>query len=184
MWLSKSIGCQWKQLNINVFAYSLFSEYKVTSSFENHVFTLWPLTQCDLWLCPAGSSVTQLKASDPEGEPLVYGVSGEEAMRYFSVNSVTGVVWLRQQLDREVRPPQHTHKWPKHYSQKRTSLGKRRWKVNDQMMKEQWKVQYSWAGMEKKGFWVQKEVSFFFSVLLSCATCPCNVYADVCLCLH
>ncbi|KAI4812227.1 hypothetical protein KUCAC02_023632, partial [Chaenocephalus aceratus] len=47
------------------------------------------------------SSVTQLKASDPEGEPLVYGVSGEEAMRYFSVNSVTGVVWLRQQLDRE-----------------------------------------------------------------------------------
>ncbi|KAJ4949642.1 hypothetical protein JOQ06_021151 [Pogonophryne albipinna] len=48
-----------------------------------------------------GSSVTQLKASDPEGEPLVYGVSGEEAMRYFSVNSVTGVVWLRQQLDRE-----------------------------------------------------------------------------------
>lgn len=51
----------------------------------------------------AGSSVAQLKAVDPEGEPLIYGVSGEEAMRYFSVNRDTGVVWLRQQLDREVR---------------------------------------------------------------------------------
>lgn len=50
----------------------------------------------------AGSSVAQLKATDPEGEPLIYGVSGEEAMRYFSVNKDTGVVWLRQQLDREV----------------------------------------------------------------------------------
>lgn len=50
----------------------------------------------------AGSSVAQLKATDPEGEPLLYGVSGEEAMRYFSVNKDTGVVWLRQQLDREV----------------------------------------------------------------------------------
>lgn len=56
------------------------------------------------WLvCLAGSSVAQLKATDPEGEPLIYGVSGEEAMRYFSVNKDTGVVWLRQQLDREVR---------------------------------------------------------------------------------
>lgn len=51
----------------------------------------------------AGSSVAQLKAVDPEGEPLIFGVSGEEAMRYFSVNRDTGVVWLRQQLDREVR---------------------------------------------------------------------------------
>lgn len=47
--------------------------------------------------------MAQLKATDPEGEPLMYGVSGEEAMRYFSVNKDTGVVWLRQQLDREVR---------------------------------------------------------------------------------
>lgn len=68
------------------------------------------LTHLDLWpLWLAGSSVAQLKANDPEGEPLVYGVSGEEAMRYFSVNQDTGVVWLRQQLDREVRTPkQHT----------------------------------------------------------------------------
>ncbi|CAG04744.1 unnamed protein product [Tetraodon nigroviridis] len=49
------------------------------------------------------SSVAQLKATDPEGEPLIYGVSGEEAMKYFSVNKDTGVVWLRQQLDRETK---------------------------------------------------------------------------------
>lgn len=52
--------------------------------------------------------MAQLKAMDPEGEPLIYGVSGEEAMKYFSVNKDTGVVWLRQQLDREVRG-KHTH---------------------------------------------------------------------------
>ncbi|KAF3842337.1 hypothetical protein F7725_024288 [Dissostichus mawsoni] len=67
--------------------------------FLNYFFSTYLLIYEDT---PVGSSVTQLKASDPEGEPLVYGVSGEEAMRYFSVNSVTGVVWLRQQLDREV----------------------------------------------------------------------------------
>ena len=50
--------------------------------------------------------MAQLKATDPEGEPLIFGVSGEEAMKYFSVNRDTGVVWLRQQLDREVK---HTH---------------------------------------------------------------------------
>ncbi|XP_033956694.1 cadherin-23 [Pseudochaenichthys georgianus] len=66
--------------------------------FLNYFFSTYLLIYEDT---PVGSSVTQLKASDPEGEPLVYGVSGEEAMRYFSVNSVTGVVWLRQQLDRE-----------------------------------------------------------------------------------
>uniref|UniRef100_A0A8D3CSG3 Cadherin-23 n=1 Tax=Scophthalmus maximus TaxID=52904 RepID=A0A8D3CSG3_SCOMX len=60
---------------------------------------------CPAWWIsqPDGSSVAQLKANDPEGEPLVYGVSGEEAMRYFSVNQDTGVVWLRQQLDRETK---------------------------------------------------------------------------------
>lgn len=68
-----------------------------------------PIGHYDLWpviFCPQGSSVAQLKATDPEGEPLIYGVSGEEAMKYFSVNKDTGVVWLRQQLDREV--------WGKH----------------------------------------------------------------------
>lgn len=58
-----------------------------------------------------GSSVAQLKADDPEGEPLIYGVSGEEAMKYFAVTKETGVVWLRQQLDREVQTNKlvHTH---------------------------------------------------------------------------
>lgn len=51
----------------------------------------------------SGSSITQLQAVDPDGEPLVFGVLGEEAMRYFAVQETTGVVWLRQPLDREVR---------------------------------------------------------------------------------
>lgn len=49
-----------------------------------------------------GSSVTQLLARDLDNDPLVFGVVGEEASRFFAVESVTGVVWLRQPLDREV----------------------------------------------------------------------------------
>ncbi|XP_072246399.1 cadherin-23-like [Leuresthes tenuis] len=66
--------------------------------FLNYFFSTYLLIYEDM---PIGSSVAQLKATDPEGEPLIFGVSGEEAMRYFSVNRDTGVVWLRQQLDRE-----------------------------------------------------------------------------------
>ncbi|XP_035848378.1 cadherin-23 isoform X4 [Sander lucioperca] len=68
--------------------------------FLNYFFSTYLLIYEDM---PVGSSVAQLKAEDPEGEPLMYGVSGEEAMRYFSVNKDTGVVWLRQQLDRETK---------------------------------------------------------------------------------
>ncbi|XP_061601899.1 cadherin-23 [Cololabis saira] len=68
--------------------------------FLNYFFSTYLLIYEDT---PIGSSVAQLKATDPEGEPLMYGVSGEEAMRYFSVNRETGVVWLRQQLDREAK---------------------------------------------------------------------------------
>ncbi|KAF1375961.1 hypothetical protein PFLUV_G00225630 [Perca fluviatilis] len=68
--------------------------------FLNYFFSTYLLIYEDM---PVGSSVAQLKAEDPEGEPLLYGVSGEEAMRYFSVNKDTGVVWLRQQLDRETK---------------------------------------------------------------------------------
>lgn len=64
---------------------------------DNPPWDHWPSV-----VCLAGSSVTQLQAIDPENEPLIYGISGEEAMKYFSVNDKTGVVWLRQQLDREV----------------------------------------------------------------------------------
>ncbi|XP_026165849.1 cadherin-23 [Mastacembelus armatus] len=68
--------------------------------FLNYFFSTYLLIYEDT---PIGSSVAQLKATDPEGEPLVYGVSGEEATKYFSVNQDTGVVWLRQQLDRETK---------------------------------------------------------------------------------
>lgn len=51
-----------------------------------------------------GSSVTQLLARDMDNDPLVFGVSGEEASRFFAVEPDTGVVWLRQPLDREVGP--------------------------------------------------------------------------------
>uniref|UniRef100_A0A8C7FVV4 Cadherin-23 n=1 Tax=Oncorhynchus kisutch TaxID=8019 RepID=A0A8C7FVV4_ONCKI len=51
----------------------------------------------------SGTSVTQLEALDPEQEPLIFGVVGEEAMRYFAVARDTGVVWLRQPLDRETK---------------------------------------------------------------------------------
>lgn len=47
--------------------------------------------------------MTQLLARDLDNDPLVFGVVGEEASRFFAVESVTGVVWLRQPLDREVR---------------------------------------------------------------------------------
>uniref|UniRef100_A0A8C0BDQ6 Cadherin related 23 n=1 Tax=Buteo japonicus TaxID=224669 RepID=A0A8C0BDQ6_9AVES len=38
-----------------------------------------------------------------DNDPLVFGVVGEEASRFFAVESVTGVVWLRQPLDRETK---------------------------------------------------------------------------------
>lgn len=46
--------------------------------------------------------MTQLLARDMDNDPLVFGVSGEEASRFFAVEPDTGVVWLRQPLDREV----------------------------------------------------------------------------------
>ncbi|XP_039477829.1 cadherin-23 [Oreochromis aureus] len=68
--------------------------------FLNYFFSTYLLIYEDT---PIGSSVAQLKADDPEREPLIYGVSGEEAMKYFAVTKETGVVWLRQQLDRETK---------------------------------------------------------------------------------
>uniref|UniRef100_A0A4W3GSP8 Cadherin-23 n=1 Tax=Callorhinchus milii TaxID=7868 RepID=A0A4W3GSP8_CALMI len=49
------------------------------------------------------ASITTLLGEDSDHDPLVYGVVGEEASRYFAVESQTGVVWLRQPLDREVK---------------------------------------------------------------------------------
>uniref|UniRef100_A0A8C6RT94 Cadherin-23 n=1 Tax=Nannospalax galili TaxID=1026970 RepID=A0A8C6RT94_NANGA len=67
--------------------------------FTNHFFDTYLLISEDT---PVGSSVTQLLARDMDNDPLVFGVSGEEASRFFAVEPDTGVVWLRQPLDREV----------------------------------------------------------------------------------
>lgn len=134
-------NCKSPEKCINVFNYLDLIQGWVRSLPIEH-FNFWPMI-----LCPQGSSVAQLKATDPEGEPLIYGVSGEEAMKYFSVNKDTGVVWLRQQLDREV--------WGKHklclhiqitkanlLQKKETAFGGHfendRRNVNHHMMKGQW----------------------------------------------
>ncbi|KAJ8014083.1 hypothetical protein DPEC_G00036570 [Dallia pectoralis] len=54
-------------------------------------------------MCISGASVTKLEGFDPDQEPLIYGVVGEESLRYFAVDKETGVVWLRQALDRETK---------------------------------------------------------------------------------
>uniref|UniRef100_A0A672NZK3 Cadherin-23-like n=1 Tax=Sinocyclocheilus grahami TaxID=75366 RepID=A0A672NZK3_SINGR len=66
--------------------------------FQNYFFQSYLLIYENT---PVGTSITQLQAVDPDGEPLIFGVVGEEAMRYFAVQETTGVVWLRQPLDRE-----------------------------------------------------------------------------------
>ncbi|KAJ8418078.1 hypothetical protein AAFF_G00137870 [Aldrovandia affinis] len=67
--------------------------------FTNYFFqTYLPIYEDEL----VGTSVAQLSALDVDEEPLVFGVVGEEAQRYFGVEDDTGVVWLRQSLDREV----------------------------------------------------------------------------------
>ncbi|XP_056327409.1 cadherin-23 [Danio aesculapii] len=68
--------------------------------FQNYFFQSYLLVYEDT---PVGTSITQLQAVDPDGEPLIFGVVGEEAMRYFAVQGTTGVVWLRQPLDREAK---------------------------------------------------------------------------------
>ncbi|XP_051504307.1 cadherin-23 [Myxocyprinus asiaticus] len=68
--------------------------------FQNYFFQSYLLIYEDT---PVGTSITQLQAVDPDGEPLIFGVVGEEAMRYFAVQQTTGVVWLRQPLDRETK---------------------------------------------------------------------------------
>ncbi|CAH1246628.1 CDH23 [Branchiostoma lanceolatum] len=48
-----------------------------------------------------GSSVYTLSATDADGDPLTYGVTGQVSMRLFSVDSTSGVVILQTSLDRE-----------------------------------------------------------------------------------
>nr|XP_023402954.1 cadherin-23-like [Loxodonta africana] len=85
LWLFVLISGCWGQVNRLPF-------------FTNHFFDTYLLISEDT---PVGSSVTQLLARDMDNDPLVFGVSGEEASRFFAVEPDTGVVWLRQPLDRE-----------------------------------------------------------------------------------
>ncbi|XP_037533900.1 cadherin-23 [Nematolebias whitei] len=100
-----SVGSGGKMAALRLFLpflllHSFCEGYNQPPSFTNYFFSTYLLIYEDL---PIGSSITKLTAVDPEGEPLIFGVSGEEAMRYFSVDRNTGVVWLRQQLDRETK---------------------------------------------------------------------------------
>uniref|UniRef100_A0A8C0XQH5 Cadherin-23 n=1 Tax=Castor canadensis TaxID=51338 RepID=A0A8C0XQH5_CASCN len=87
VWLLVLISGCWGQVNRLPF-------------FINHFFDTYLLISEDT---PVGSSVTQLLARDMDNDPLVFGVSGEEASRFFAVEPDTGVVWLRQPLDRETK---------------------------------------------------------------------------------
>ncbi|XP_075389513.1 cadherin-23 isoform X2 [Tenrec ecaudatus] len=87
VWLVVLISGCWGQVNRLPF-------------FTNHFFDTYLLISEDT---PVGSSVTQLLARDMDNDPLVFGVSGEEASRFFAVEPDTGVVWLRQPLDRETK---------------------------------------------------------------------------------
>uniref|UniRef100_A0A8D2JQ57 Cadherin-23 n=1 Tax=Sciurus vulgaris TaxID=55149 RepID=A0A8D2JQ57_SCIVU len=87
LWLFLLVSGCWGQVNRLPF-------------FTNHFFDTYLLISEDT---PVGSSVTQLLARDMDNDPLVFGVSGEEASRFFAVEPDTGVVWLRQPLDRETK---------------------------------------------------------------------------------
>ncbi|KAM9617928.1 cadherin-23 isoform 2-T2 [Trichechus inunguis] len=87
VWLFVLISGCWGQVNRLPF-------------FTNHFFDTYLLISEDT---PVGSSVTQLLARDMDNDPLVFGVSGEEASRFFAVEPDSGVVWLRQPLDRETK---------------------------------------------------------------------------------
>ncbi|XP_078387064.1 cadherin-23 [Cetorhinus maximus] len=77
---------------------SLGQSYNRLPYFLNYYFDQYILIYEN---ASVGSSITKLWARDPDNDTLVFGVVGEEASKYFAVESETGVVWLRQPLDRE-----------------------------------------------------------------------------------
>ncbi|XP_075466718.1 cadherin-23 isoform X5 [Ascaphus truei] len=79
---------------------SLGLGYNRLPFFLNYFFDTYLLINEDT---PVGTSVTQLLAKDYDDDKLVFGVVGDEARRFFAVESETGVVWLRQPLDRETK---------------------------------------------------------------------------------
>lgn len=48
-----------------------------------------------------GQLAFTIQATDPEGDPLTYSLSGADAI-YFVVNRITGQVNVQRSLDREV----------------------------------------------------------------------------------
>ncbi|KAM4702929.1 cadherin-23 [Rhinophrynus dorsalis] len=68
--------------------------------FLNYFFDTYLLINEDT---PVGTSITQLLARDLDNDILVFGIVGDEAKNFFAVESATGVVWLRQPLDRETK---------------------------------------------------------------------------------
>ncbi|XP_028825035.1 cadherin-23 isoform X6 [Denticeps clupeoides] len=83
-----------------IFFQSLSEALNQPPRFTNYYFQSYLLIYENT---PVGTRVTQLLADDPDGEPLIFGIVGEEATRYFAVEQNTGVVWLRQPLDREAK---------------------------------------------------------------------------------
>ena len=57
---------------------------------------------------PVGASVYRLEATDPEGGPVHYSISGTDRL---AVDPVTGVVTIAAQLDREVGPGLYGDRW-------------------------------------------------------------------------
>ncbi|CAH2321279.1 cadherin-23 isoform X2 [Pelobates cultripes] len=81
-------------------SFSLGLGYNRLPFFMNYFFDTYLLINEDT---PVGTSVTQLLAKDLDDDKLVFGVVGDEATKFFAVESETGVVWLRQPLDRETK---------------------------------------------------------------------------------
>ncbi|XP_019902910.3 cadherin-23 isoform X4 [Esox lucius] len=88
------------RLVLSLFTLNSFCETNQPPRFQNYFFNSYLLIYENT---AVGTSVTKLDAFDPDQEPLIYGVVGEEALRYFAVEKDTGVVWLRQALDRETK---------------------------------------------------------------------------------
>ncbi|XP_048383729.2 cadherin-related family member 2-like isoform X2 [Stegostoma tigrinum] len=58
---------------------------------------------------PRGTSVFRISADDKDGDPLLYGLEGELASRYFMVNSSSGDVIVKEAVDREVFANSNDH---------------------------------------------------------------------------
>ncbi|XP_051876092.1 cadherin-related family member 2-like isoform X6 [Pristis pectinata] len=58
---------------------------------------------------PKGTSVFRIAAEDKDGDPLLYGLEGELASVYFTVNSTSGDVTIKEAIDREIYANSNDH---------------------------------------------------------------------------